>query len=260
MRRALAAVTAIALCWAVAACQDDNSKGRAPEAEETAITAAPVPPPAPPDRGPPDRGPPDRGPPDTEWLLHGNDVGEQRFSPLAQINRDNVDELGLAWHFDMYTRRGVEATPLMVDGTLYATGSWSMVYALDARTGELKWFYDPQVDRSFLARGCCDAVNRGVAYRDGRVFVATYDGRLVALNAEDGKVIWDVQTTDREQSYTITGAPRLVKNLVVIGNGGAELGVRGYVSAYRIDTGEMAWRCYTKYAHRVTIILQNYRS
>jgi PQQ-dependent dehydrogenase (methanol/ethanol family) len=244
MRRALAAVTAIALCWAVAACQDDSSPDPAPEAEETAITAAPAPQP-PPDRGPPDRGPPDRGPPDTEWLLHGNDVGEQRFSPLAQINRDNVGELGLAWHFDMYTRRGVEATPLMVDGTLYATGSWSMVYALDAKTGELKWFYDPQVDRSFLARGCCDAVNRGVAYRDGRVLVATYDGRLVALNAEDGKVIWDVQTTDREQSYTITGAPRLVKNLVVIGNGGAELGVRGYVSAYRIDTGEMAWRFYT---------------
>jgi PQQ-dependent dehydrogenase (methanol/ethanol family) len=182
---------------------------------------------------------------DTEWILHGNDVGEQRHSNLDQINRDNVDQLRLAWSFDMYTRRGVEATPLMVDGTLYVTGSWSMVYALDARTGKLKWFHDPQVDRAFLAKGCCDAVNRGVAYADGKVIVGTYDGRLVALNAGDGSVLWDVQTTDREQSYTITGAPRIAGDKVVIGNGGAELGVRGYVSAYEIDSGEKAWRFYT---------------
>ncbi|MEP4149514.1 MAG: PQQ-dependent dehydrogenase, methanol/ethanol family [Halioglobus sp.] len=182
---------------------------------------------------------------DAEWPLHGNDVGEQRYSSLDQVNTDNIDQLDLAWSFDMYTRRGVESTPIMVDGTLYATGSWSMVYALDARTGELKWFYDPQVERGFLAKGCCDAVNRGVAYVDGRVFVGTYDGRLVALNAEDGKVLWDVQTTDREQSYTITGAPRVVKDTVVIGNGGAELGVRGYVSAYDQASGEMKWRFYT---------------
>ena len=182
---------------------------------------------------------------DTEWALHGLDVGEQRYSPLDQITRDNVSDLGLAWSFDLYTRRGVEATPLMVDGTLYVSGSWSMVYALDARTGELKWFHDPQVDRSFLAKGCCDAVNRGVAYSDGKIIVATYDGRLVALKAVDGEVVWDVQTTDRNQSYTISGAPRIVKDKVIIGNGGAELGVRGYVSAYYISSGEMAWRFYT---------------
>ena len=133
---------------------------------------------------------PNSGPVDTEWTLHGNDVGEQRYSELAQINRENIDQLELAWSFDMYTRRGIEATPLMVGGTLYVSGSWSMVYALDARSGELKWFYDPQVDRAFLAKGCCDAVNRGVAYADGRIFVGTYDGRLVALDAEDGKVHW----------------------------------------------------------------------
>lgn len=120
-----------------------------------------------------------------------------------------------------------------------------MVYALDARTGELRWFYDPQVDRAFLAKGCCDAVNRGVAYADGKVIVGTYDGWLVALDASDGSVQWDVQTTDRSQPYTITGAPRIAGNLVIIGNGGAELGVRGYVSAYDIPTGKQIWRFYT---------------
>ncbi len=184
-------------------------------------------------------------PADTQWVLHGNDVGEQRFSALNQIDRENVKDLGLAWSFNMYTRRGVEATPLMIDDTLYVTSSWSMVYALDARTGALKWFYDPKVPRSFLAKGCCDAVNRGVAYADGSIFVGTYDGRLVALDADDGRVLWDKQTTDREQSYTITGAPAIAGDNVLIGNGGAELGVRGYVSAYNRKTGEQAWRFYT---------------
>jgi len=184
-------------------------------------------------------------PSDTGWVLHGNDTGEQRYSALDQVNRDNVGQLGLAWYFDLYTRRGVEATPLVVDGVMYVTGSWSMVYALDARTGELKWFHDPQVDQAFLAKGCCDAVNRGVAYADGKVIVGTYDGRLVALDARDGKVVWDVQTTDRDQPYTITGAPRIAGDKVIIGNGGAELGVRGYVSAYRIASGERVWRFYT---------------
>ena len=182
---------------------------------------------------------------DTEWRLHGNDVGEQRYSPLRQINTGNVDKLGLAWYFNMYTRRGIEATPLMVDGTLYVSGSWSMVYALDAKTGQLRWFYNPEVDRSFLAKGCCDAVNRGVAYADGKIFVGAYDGRLIALSVKDGSLLWEVQTTDRNQSYTITGAPRIAGDKVVIGNGGAELGVRGYVTAYNMATGEQAWRFYT---------------
>ncbi len=182
---------------------------------------------------------------DQGWESHGNDWGEQRYSELDQVNIENVDKLGLTWFFDLYTQRGVEATPLVIDGVMYVTSSWSMVYALDARTGELKWFYDPEVDRAFMAKGCCDVVNRGVAYHEGKVYVGTYDGRLVALNAADGEVIWDVQTTDREQSYTITGAPRIAKGKVVIGNGGAELGVRGYVSAYDANTGELAWRFFT---------------
>jgi PQQ-dependent dehydrogenase (methanol/ethanol family) len=180
-----------------------------------------------------------------DWSLHGNDWGEQRYSTLEQINRDNVERLGLAWHFDMYTRRGIEATPLVVDGVMYVTGSWSMVYALDARSGKLIWFYDPEVPRATMAKGCCDAVNRGVAYHDGKVFVGAYDGRLIALGAEKGEVLWEVKTTDPDKSYTITGAPRIAKDKVIIGNGGAELGVRGYVSAYELETGAMAWRFYT---------------
>lgn len=183
--------------------------------------------------------------PDVEWSLHGNDIGEQRFATLEQINRDNVSELGLAWSFDLLTNRGVEATPLMVDGTLFVSSSWSVVQALDARTGELKWSYDPRVPKEFLAKGCCDAVNRGVAYADGSIIASTYDGRLVSLDAESGAVQWEVQTTDREKSYTISGAPRLAGDKVVIGNGGAEMGVRGYVTAYDIETGEMAWRFWT---------------
>ncbi len=182
---------------------------------------------------------------DVPWALHGNDVGEQRFSALEQIRPDNVSTLGLIWSYDIPTRRGIEATPLMVNRTLYVSGSWSIVYALDAVTGAQKWVYDPQVDRAFLAKGCCDAVNRGVAYRDGRIFVGAYDGRLIALDAEDGSVVWDVQSTDRDKPYTITGAPRVAGDKIIIGNGGAELGVRGYVSAYDADTGEQAWRFYT---------------
>lgn len=182
---------------------------------------------------------------DTQWSLHGNDVGEQRHSKLDQITIDNVSELGLAWSFDLPTIRGIEATPLMVNNTVYVTGSWSTVYALDALTGEQQWSYDPLVDRSFLAKGCCGAVNRGVAYHDGKILFATYDGRLVGLRADTGETLWEVQTTDREQSYTITGAPRLAGDLVVIGNGGAELGVRGYITAYHVDTGKQAWRWYT---------------
>lgn len=181
----------------------------------------------------------------SEWPKHGLDDREQRFSPLDQINVANVEDLGLAWSFDMYTGRGIEATPIMVNGTLYVSGSWSMVYALDATTGELKWVYDPKVDRATLAKGCCDAVNRGVAYKDGKVFVGVYDGRLVALDADSGRVVWEALTVDQSKPYTITGAPRIAKDKIIIGNGGAELGVRGYVTAYDVNTGEMAWRFFT---------------
>ena len=180
------------------------------------------------------------------WMSHGRTYGEQRFSPLSQVNDRNVDRLGLAWQFKYDLDRVVEATPIVVDGVLYTTGAYSMVYALDATNGKLLWKYDPKVWRGVQGTGCCDAANRGVAVWGGKVFVGVYDGRLEALDARSGKKLWSVNTViDKERNYTITGAPRVVKGKVVIGNGGAEFGVRGYVTAYDADTGKQAWRFFT---------------
>jgi len=179
------------------------------------------------------------------WLSHGRTYDEQRFSPLRDIRKANFDELGLAWYFDIPTRRGMEATPIVVDGRLYVTGSWSIVYAIDAATGEELWRYDPEVPKSWARYACCDVVNRGVAVWGDSVFVGTLDGWLVALDAASGEEHWRVDTIDRKPPYTITGAPRVVNGLVIIGNGGADLGVRGYVTAYDAISGEQRWRFYT---------------
>ena len=180
-----------------------------------------------------------------DWLMHGRTYGEQRFSPLKQINAGNIEQLGLAWVYDTQTKRGLEATPLVVDGILFATGPWSVVLAVEARTGELLWKYDPAVPKTYGALACCDVVNRGVAIYSGKIYAGVLDGRLVALDSETGDVVWETVTVDQSLPYTITGAPRVVKGRVVIGNSGAEYGVRGYVSAYEADTGELAWRTYT---------------
>ncbi|WP_373090344.1 PQQ-dependent dehydrogenase, methanol/ethanol family [Zhongshania sp.] len=181
----------------------------------------------------------------TEWRKHGGGDAEQRFSPLNQITPKTIADLGLSWSFDLGVSRGIEATPLVIDGIIYITATWNKVFALDAKSGALKWQFDPQVDRSKGADLCCDAVNRGVAYSDGKIIMGTIDGRLIALDAKTGAKSWDVITVDQSKPYTITGAPRVVKNKVIIGNGGAEYGVRGYVSAYNISNGSMLWRFYT---------------
>ena len=179
------------------------------------------------------------------WLAHGRTYDEQRFSPLDQITADNVGDLGLAWYFDTGTDRGLEASPIVVDGVMYTSGSWSVVFANDARTGEPIWQFDPEVPKAWGANACCDVVNRGVSVWKGRVYVGTIDGRLIALDAATGEVAWDVSTIDKTKPYTITGAPRIVNDKVIIGNGGAEYGVRGYVTAYDTATGEQVWRFYT---------------
>ena len=176
------------------------------------------------------------------WLVHGRTWSEQRYSPLDQINESNIGELGLAWYFDLDTSRGQQASPIIVDGVMYTTSAWSKVQVLDAATGELKWQFDPAVPKEWDAKSCCGVQNRGAAVWKGRVYFGTIDGRLIALDAETGDMVWSVQTTDRSERYSITGAPRIVNDKVIIGNGGAEFGVRGYVTAYDTETGEQAWR------------------
>ena len=179
------------------------------------------------------------------WVTHGRTYSEQRFSPLEAINAENVGKLGLAWSYELSTNRGVETTPIVVDGVMYVTSSWSLVYALDAKTGALKWKFDPKVAREVGFHACCDVVNRGVAVWKGKVYVAALDGRLIALNAGDGSQAWSTQTTDPAKPYTITMAPRIIKGKVMVGNSGSEYGVRGYVSAYDADNGKLLWRFYT---------------
>jgi quinohemoprotein ethanol dehydrogenase len=198
------------------------------------------------------------GAPAGEWLTYGRDHAGTHYSPLNQINTDNVNELGLAWTYDTRSYPGqLEGTPLVANGTLYGTLTWSVVFAVDARTGEEKWRWDPQIpQQQFVtdARGirhrrgpslCCGPVNRGLAlYRD-KVYVGTLKGGLVALDADTGEEVWRTQVTSPEDDYSITGAPRVVEGMVIIGNSGAEFGVRGFVSAYDAETGELIWRFYT---------------
>jgi len=178
------------------------------------------------------------------WLSYGRTYSEQRFSPLAKITADNASQLGLAWSADLDTNRGQQATPLVIDGVMYVSTAWSMVKAYDAATGKLLWSYDPEVPREVGVKGCCDVVNRGVAAWKGKIYVGTFDGRLVALDARTGKPKWSVVTGD-QSNLTITGAPRVVKGRVIIGMSGGEYGIRGYLSAYDAETGKLAWRFYT---------------
>ena len=178
------------------------------------------------------------------WMEHGRTYSEQRFSPLTQINDKNVSQLGLAWSLDTDTTRGLEASPIIVDGVMYISLTWGQVIAVDARSGKQLWRFDPEVPGEWGRYGCCDVVNRGVAVWKGRVYVASFDGRLFALDAKDGSVVWKVNTVPGAP-YTSTGAPRIINGKVLIGNGGAEYGVRGYVTAYDAETGKEVWRFYT---------------
>jgi quinohemoprotein ethanol dehydrogenase len=179
---------------------------------------------------------------DGDWLTYGRTYDEQRFSPLTQINRATVGKLGVAWWTQFDTDRGQEATPLEADGVLYTTTAWSKVHAFDAKTGKELWTYDPQVAGEKGFDACCDVVNRGVALWKGKVYFGALDGRLIALDAKSGKPVWTTQTTDTKAPYTITGAPRAIKGLIIIGNGGAEYPVRGYISAYDAQSGKLVWR------------------
>jgi alcohol dehydrogenase (cytochrome c)/quinohemoprotein ethanol dehydrogenase len=181
----------------------------------------------------------------SSWLTYGRTYDEQRYSPANQVNQQNVAKLGLAWFADMDTARGQEATPLVIDGKIYVTTAWSKVKAYDGVTGKPLWDYDPQVPGETGVKACCDVVNRGLAAWGDSLFVGTLDGRLVSIDRLTGKQQWSVVTVDQGKPYTITGAPIVIGGMVIIGNGGAEMGVRGYVTAYSATDGKQLWRFYT---------------
>ena len=181
-----------------------------------------------------------------QWLSGGGGWQAMHYSALADLTPANVTRLGFAWAFDTGTRRGLEATPVVVDGVMYASGVAGRVYALDAASGTLRWRFEPEVDLQVTRGSCCDQVNRGVAVWRGRVYVGALDGWLYALDAADGQVLWKADTfVDRSLAYTTTCPPQDAGAPVVIGNGGAEFDARGYFSAYDLDSGALRWRFYT---------------
>jgi quinohemoprotein ethanol dehydrogenase len=181
-----------------------------------------------------------------DWDNPGGDWAESHFSRLEEITPANVGELGLAWEYDLGTNRVQEATPVVIDEVMYTSGNLGRVYALNAATGAELWNFTPELDMQVNRAACCDQANRGVAVHDGKVFVAALDGVLYALDAQNGAVTWQVDTVaDPSRAYTITGAPEIAGDLVVIGNAGAEYDARGYVTAYNANDGSEAWRFWT---------------
>jgi quinohemoprotein ethanol dehydrogenase len=181
-----------------------------------------------------------------DWPSHGGQDDEAGYAALEQIDKGNVDKLGLAWSLDLPGEQSLEATPLAVDGVLYFTGSFSDVYAVSVESGKLLWKHEAKVyDNNRAKMNFIFPLNRGSAYADGKVFSATTDGRLLALDAASGKELWSVETVERDDQRYITGAPRVFNGKVIIGQGGGDTGQRGYVTAYDQKTGKRLWRFYT---------------
>lgn len=184
---------------------------------------------------------------DGQWPMYGRDYANTHYSPLKQIGRGNVKNLKLAYTLQLGALRSNESTPIVVGDTLYVSSSWGpkTVFALDAKNGELRWRYEPDLPGDTMQYGCCDVVSRGVSYGDGKIFVGRLDGHLVALDAKTGKELWDTKVVDYKQGAVITSPPLVVKNMVVTGFGGGEYGVRGALSAYDMNTGKQLWNTYT---------------
>jgi quinohemoprotein ethanol dehydrogenase len=181
-----------------------------------------------------------------DWDNPGGDWAGSHYSRLTDIDTQNVAKLGLAWEYDLGTDRVQEATPVVIDGTMYASGNLGRVYALDAATGQALWTFTPELDMQINRSACCDQANRGVQVHDGKVFVAALDGMLYALDAKTGALAWKADTiVDRSRGYTSTGAPEIAGDLVIVGNAGAEYDTRGYVTAYHAADGTEAWRFWT---------------
>ncbi len=184
-----------------------------------------------------------------QWVMAPRDYANTRFSELDQINAKNVGQLQVAWSFSVGADRGQEAAPLIVGDTMYVVGPYVVpfpnhVFALNATTGELKWSYWPKPNPAAMGVACCDVVNRGLAYDNGKIFLATLDNYMVALDAKTGRELWHTQLGDINQGETITMAPLAVKGKVIVGNSGGEMGVRGWVTAVDQETGKIVWRAY----------------
>jgi quinohemoprotein ethanol dehydrogenase len=178
-----------------------------------------------------------------QWMTTGRTFDEQRFSPLKLINDTNVQRLGIAWLAPLSTYRGVESTPLVIDGVLYNISAWDITTAYDAATGKVLWTYDPKIAPEWARKACCGPVSRGLLAWEGKIYIAALDGRLIALDARTGKPVWTTQTLDDpDQPLSLTGAPRIAHGQVVIGNAGGDFGARGYMSAYDARTGKRTWK------------------
>ena len=182
-----------------------------------------------------------------EWAAYGGDWANTRYSTLNSINTSNVKDLKVAWAFPLGVLEGQETTPLVVDGTMYVTSPRGpkFVFALDAKTGAVKWRYAPEMPADIASAVCCGLVNRGVAYANGKVFVGRLDGMLVALDASNGKELWKAKVADYKAGDDITSPPTLAKNLVVIGYAGGEYATRGAITAFDQESGKEVWKTYT---------------
>ena len=179
----------------------------------------------------------------TDWLMYGGNYDNTRFSPLTDIDRQNVNKLSLAWVFQTGIPYQFQAAPIVADGVIYVSAAYNHVYALDAKTGELLWKYDHQMPSD--ARICCGPGNRGVAIADDKIYMGTLDARLVALDRKTGQVVWNVEIEKYNLGYSGTGAPLVIRDLVIVGIAGGDYGVRGFLDAYNAKTGERVWRLYT---------------
>jgi alcohol dehydrogenase (cytochrome c) len=181
-----------------------------------------------------------------EWLTYGRDYRNWRFSPLSEITPDNASKLSPVWAMSTGGQfGGLEATPLFRDGVLYFTADYARTFAVDAKSGNILWRYEPEYGDGFNAMLCCGPVSRGVALADDLVIVARLDARLIALNRADGKIVWDVPIDDWKRGVTTNSAPLVVKDHVIIGVSGGEYGVRGYLKSYNVKTGALEWQTYT---------------
>ena len=182
-----------------------------------------------------------------QWAVAGHDYANTRYSPLNQINADNVGKLTLAYSFSLASLRSNESSPVIIGDTLYVTTSWGpkYVYALDAATGARKWTYEPEIPDDVLQYACCDVNNRGVAYADGKLYIGRLDGKLTALDAKTGKELWTTKVVDYKQGSVITSPPLIVRDKVITGFGGGEYGVRGALQAFDVNTGKQIWQTFT---------------